>query len=405
MIARTRYLDRMTPYLHTPVIKVITGMRRTGKSTMLQQLSDYCVSLGAKPAGILQINMESLEYANITDGAALNDRVRKYFGSYKGQRYLFIDEVQEIPDWEKAVASLLAEKKTDITITGSNAHLLSSELATLITGRYVTLPVYPLTFSEHCVFRGLKNPEKNPQRADEFTRYLRYGGLPGIHQFPDVQGIIDEYLSSVMNSILLRDVVMRSAVRDPAMLERVCRFVFDAVGSIITAKRIADYAKSQRLKMTVDTAINYLRFLENAYLINRVPRYDIRGRRQLELYDKYYMGDLGLRHGFLGYRDGDIGGLLENVVHTELRARGYSVAIGKSGEYEIDFVAQRGEEKIYIQVAYLLAQEETVEREYRALESIPDSYPKYLLTMDPVRRTNRNGIVHQNLVDYLLAEP
>jgi uncharacterized protein len=401
MIERSAYIDRILPYMNTPVIKVISGIRRSGKSVIMNQIAEHLKKQGVKEKNILYLNMESLENENFGTYGELYKEVKTRFKGVKGPCYLFIDEVQEIPSWEKAVASFLAEHTADIVITGSNAHLLSSELSTLLTGRYVVIPVYPLTFAEHLTFRG-KAKEKN--HDEEFRRYLSYGGLPGIHHFNDNDDVVAEYLSSVMNSILLRDVVMRNAVRDPSLLEKICRYVFDNCGNITTAKGIADYAKSQRIKLSVDTAINYLSFLEGSYLVSRVPRYDIKGKKHLEVYDKYYMGDVGLRRGFIGYRDGDIGALLENVLYNELLMRGYNVSIGKIGEYEIDFIAEKGDGKIYIQCAYLLSAKLTVEREYRSLESIKDSFPKFVLSLDPVTQGVRNGIKHFRLTDFLLLK-
>jgi len=404
VIKRSSYIDQIIPFINKPVIKVITGIRRSGKSTILSQIAGYLHSQGVKEKNVLYINMESLAFSVITDYAALYRYVNDYFVNTKGQCYLLIDEVQEISSWEKAVTSFLADNVADIIITGSNAHLLSSELATLLTGRYVTIPVYPLTFSEFLTFRGKDTAINRAERMDELLVYMKYGGLPGIHHFDENPDVLNEYLSSVMNSILLRDVVMRNAVRDPALLEKICRFVFDNCGNITTAKGIADYARSQKLKLSVDTAITYLGYLAGAYLVTRVPRYDIKGKKHLDVYDKYYMGDVGLRHAFVGNRENDIGALLENILYNEMRVRGYTVSIGKAGEYEIDFVAEKNDTRFYAQVAYLLATPETIEREYRALELTGDSFPKYVLSLDQVQMGVRNGIRHVNFVDFLLSQ-
>jgi predicted AAA+ superfamily ATPase len=396
-------MEKILPFMDKPVIKVITGIRRSGKSVIMTQIADKLRNRGVKEKNIIYLNMESLENEQLCEYGALYKEVKTRCKGLKGRVYLFLDEVQEISSWEKALASLLAEDAVDIVITGSNAHLLSSELATHITGRYVVIPVYPLTFSEHIAFRGgVKTKEAGALDA-EFMNYLSFGGLPGIHHFGEKEMII-EYLSSVMNSILLRDVVMRNAVRDPALLEKICRYVFDNCGNVTTAKGIADYAKSQRLKLSVDTAINYLSFLEGSYLVSRVPRYDIKGKKHLEVFDKYYMGDVGLRRGFIGYRDNDISALLENILYNELQMRGYRVSIGKIGEYEVDFIAEKGEERIYIQCAYLLQSKETIEREYRSLEAVKDSFPKYIVSLDPVTQGVRNGIRHRRLPGFLLEK-
>lgn len=400
MIERQEYINRILPWMNQPMVKVLSGLRRSGKSVIMQQLVSHLKKEGIKDKNIVYINMESLENESLKTHGALYKDIKKKFKGIKGQCYLFIDEVQEIKSWEKAIASFLAEKTADIVITGSNAHLLSSELATLLTGRHIVISIYPLTFSEHCFFRG---KIKKEHRDEEFIRFMQFGGLPGIHHF-DTDELIYEYCSSVMNSILLRDVVMRNSVRDPSLLEKICRFVFDNCGNITTAKGIADYAKSQKLKLSVDTVINYISFLESAFLVSRVSRYDIKGKKHLEVYDKYYMGDVGLRRGFIGYRDNDISGIMENVIYNECRMRGYRTLVGKAGEYEIDFIAEKNNDRIYIQCAYLLSTEKTAEREYRSLEAVKDSFPKYLVTLDPVTRGNYNGIKHVRITDFLMAK-
>jgi uncharacterized protein len=404
MVIRKSYLERIEPYMNKPLIKVITGMRRCGKSTLLSQMSRHLVQKGVKEKNILVINMESLTFASITNHTELHRYVMDYFAKIKGPRYLFIDEVQEIPLWEKAIGSFLADAVADTTISGSNAHMLSSELATLLTGRYVAFQVYPLTFSEFLTFRGKSNAKDRSVRESEFAAYMRHGGLPGIHHFDGNEEVIREYLSSVMNSILLRDVVMRNAVRDPSLLERVCRFVFDNCGNITTAKGISDYARSQKMKLSVDTVISYIGYLSEAYLVSRVSRYDIKGKKHLEIYEKYYMGDIGLRNGFIGYRDNDIAAILENILFNEMQMRGFTASIGKIGDYEIDFIAAKDDRKIYIQVAYLLASRETIEREYRSLEEVPDSFPKYVVSLDTTLLGIRNGIKHYNFIDFILME-
>ncbi len=404
MIERTAHIERILPYINTPVIKVISGIRRSGKSVIMTQLAQRLKERGIKESNVLYYNMESLENETLRTYGELYKSVKAGFKGKKGPCYLFIDEVQEIPSWERVVSSIMAENIADIIITGSNAHLLSSELATLLTGRYVVFPVYPLTYSEHLTFRGKDKTRDKAVLEQEFTRYLFLGGLPGIHHFNDNEEVITEYLASVMNSILLRDVVMRNAVRDPSLLEKICRFVFDNCGNITTAKGIADYAKSQRIKLSVDTAINYLSFLESSFLVSRVPRYDIKGKRHLEVFDKYYMGDVGLRRGFIGYRDNDVAALLENILYNELLMRGYRPRIGKIGEYEIDFIAEKGEERIYIQCSYLLSSKAAIEREYRSLEAVKDSFPKYVLSLDPVMQGVRNGIRHRRIEEFLIAK-
>lgn len=282
-------------------------------------------------------------------------------------------------------------------VTGSNANLLSSELATYLTGRYVEFPIFPLSFQEFLEFRSPYAGE----RREEFKLFLKYGGLPGIHHFDLSDETVFAYLNGVYNTLILKDVVTRNQLRDPNQLDRITRFAFDNCGNILTAKRIADFLKSQKISTSVDKVMNYLSFLEQAHLLKKVLRYDLKGLRNLELYEKYYMGDIGLRHGLLGYRDRDISGLLENVVYLELLGRGYQVSIGKWGDREVDFVAERAGERLYLQVALQLSTPETLEREFSVLEKIEDNFQKIVLSLDEFQSINRGGIRHINLLDFL----
>lgn len=294
--------------------------------------------------------------------------------------------------------SLPADDRADLTITGSNAGLLSSNLATRIAGRYVQFPVLPLIYREFLDFRGKAVAES----AEEFRRYIRYGGLPGIHAVPLEDETVFPYLNALYNTIVLKDVVSRNRILDPGQLDRIIRFVFDNAGSITTAKRIADFLKSQRMTAGVDKVIHYLTCLEDAFLLHRVLRFDIKGLRHLELYEKYYVGDVGLRHGFLGYRDGDISGVIENIVFLELLHRGYHVSIGKLANREIDFIAERQNERLYVQVCLTLAGQETQEREFSVLEQVRDNHPKVVLSLDEFQHVSRGGIQHRNLREWLL---
>ena len=402
MFIRKHYVKKILPFVDKPVIKVITGLRRVGKSTFLQMLKDHLLKKGVSEKNILCINKESLEYDFIHDYQDLNKFVKNAFTSVQGKRYLFIDEVQEIKLWEKAVTSLFTEEKTDIYITGSNAHLLSSELATLLSGRYVSFPIYPLCFQEFLQFRNT-----TPQKADlnkEFSLFLQYGGLPGIHFLDFKEEVIYHYLNSIFNTILLKDVVTRHRIRDVSQLKNITRFVFDNCGQIVSSKRISDYLKSQKIRITVDTVQNYLHYLQNAFLISKTSRYDLKGKRHLEFYEKYYMGEIGMRHGFIGYRKDDISGLLENIVYLELLKRGYNVSIGKLEDKEIDFIAEKEKSRLYFQVAYLLASPETEIREFSPLERINDNYTKIVLSLDKEWGEERRGILRKNIIQFLLED-
>jgi predicted AAA+ superfamily ATPase len=402
MIPRNKYLQKILPFMDKPVIKVITGMRRVGKSTFLKMLMAYLYEKDVYENQILYINKESLEFEFIRNHQDLYSFVTSYFSSGNLKRYIFIDEIQEIEGWEKTVNSLLSDRFADLYITGSNANLLSSELATLLSGRYILLSIYPLSFKEYLDFRNKKNNHINQE--DEFSGFLKYGGLPGIHELEYTEEVIFQYLNSIFNTILLKDVVSRHKIRNVTLLENITRFIFDNCGSIITSKRISDYLKSQKVKISVETVLNYLKYLQDAFFLYKVNRFDIKGKRYLEIYEKYYMGDIGLRHGFLGYRKDDVSGLLENIVYLELLNRGYKVTIGKLAEKEVDFIAEKAGQKIYFQVCYLLTSIEVEKREFSPLERIDDNYPKIVLSMDKDWGDERKGILRKNIVEFLLEE-
>lgn len=398
-IKRQEYVNKIMPYLGKPVIKVISGMRRVGKSTIVRQLIEELEKNSVLAENILYINKESLQWDSIRDYKDLHTYISEYFkASTEQQKYIFIDEIQEIREWERSVNSMLSECYADITITGSNAHLLASDLTTFLSGRYIEFMVYPLTFKEFLDFRTANSGDIR----ESFKLFLRYGGLPGIHAFELNDNYIFQYLNAIYNTLVLKDVVSRHHIKDPAQLDLIIRYIFDNCGNITTAKRITDYLKNQRITASVDKVINYLNYLEEGFLIHRARRFDMKGLRHLEINEKYFTGDIGLRHGLLGYKDQDIGGLLENIVYLELLHRGYSIQTGKWDDLEVDFIAEKQNERIYIQVAYLLPQPETVQRELTPLEKIPDNYPKMILTMDEFQAGNRNGIIIQNLIDFLL---
>ncbi len=399
-INRPEYLDRIRPFLNKPVIKVLTGMRRVGKSTIVKLLIDELEASGTPVENIIYINKESLEWEFISGYRELHSYVTERCASaLPGPRYVCIDEVQEIEGWERAVNSFLSEDLADIVITGSNAHLLASEISTVLSGRYIEFPVYPLTFREFLSFRN----DVSGNVRENFALFLRYGGLPGIHGFELTDDLVFPYLNSIYNTLVLKDVVSRNSIKDPGLLDRIIRFVFDNCGNITTAKRISDYLKNQKLSVSVDTVMKYLGYLESAFLVRKARRYDIKGLRVLDLYEKWYAGDIGLRHGFIGYRDADVSGIIENCVYLELLQRGYDVQIGKFNDLEIDFVAERQQERLYVQVAWSLGDARTIEREFGVLEKIRDNFPKIVLTMDEFQKIDRNGICSIYLPDFLLG--
>jgi predicted AAA+ superfamily ATPase len=400
-VQRTIYLDSIDKWIGTPVVKVLTGMRRVGKSILLRQISERLKARTNDPRKVLLVSTESIKYEmvrNHRDLHQLAEEARKE--SPDGRLALLVDEVQNVDHWERAVASLAAEGPFELFLTGSNASLLASDLATRIAGRYIEFPVFPLTFGEFIEFR--KAAGSSADEAEMFRSFIRYGGLPGIHHvlFTDEQ--IDQYLNGIYSTIILRDVVDRYSVRNPRLLEDICTFLFDSIGATLSAKKIADYLKSQRRSATVDTVLNYVGFLESSYAIRRARRFDIRGKRHLEVQDKFFLGDIGLRYARLGHRDNDIAAILENIVFLELLCRGYSVSVGKVGPLEVDFVAVSQGSRIYIQVCYRMEQPETREREFRSLRSIEDNYPKIVLSLDDFPASDAGGIRHLNLVDFLL---
>jgi predicted AAA+ superfamily ATPase len=324
--------------------------------------------------------------------------VTNRFKDVEGKKYLFIDEVQEIEGWEKALSGFLTDHTADLFITGSNSRMLSSELATYISGRYIEFKLYTLTFSEFLRFRNVSASEKI---ENEFSLFMKYGGFPGIHRMEYDDEVIEQYTSSIYSTILLKDVVSRNGLRDIVLLERIAQFTADNCGNITSSKKIADFLKSQKMKGSVDTVQSYLGMLSAAFIFHKVSRFDIKGKRLLEIHEKYYSGDIGLKHSLLGYKMNDIAGHLENIVYLELLSRGYKVNIGKLNDLEIDFIATRSNQQIYLQVSYLLADNKTIAREFGALEKITDNYPKIVLSLDKFFDSNRNGIKWYNLIEFL----
>ena len=410
-VVRERYLGAIKAFIDQPVVKVLKGMRRVGKSVIMRLLIEQLIDSGVPAANILYINKESLEFDAVKDYRDLYRYAVDFFKDgvvATGRKYILIDEIQEIEGWERAVASFLADGLGDVVISGSNASLLSSELATLISGRYVEIPVYPLTFREFLTFRKDKKDkgdgaDKAADTETEFKNYLRYGGLPGIHQLPFNDEVIFSYLNSILNTVLYKDVITRHKIRDASIFDKLVRYLFDNVGNITTAKKVADYFKSQRIRTSVDTVLNYINYVEASLLIDKAPRYDIKGRKLLEFFDKIFLNDIGLRHGLIGYREKDINGLLENIVFKELQARGYKMSIGVIDQMEIDFIAEKQNDKKYIQVCYSLGNEAAIEREFGNLEKIKDNYEKIVISMDRFFPAERNGIIHRYVIDFLLG--
>ena len=401
MIKRKKYLDRLIPFIDKPLIKAITGIRRCGKSTLLRQIAEVIIEKGVKPNQIITINKELFEFDFIRTYADLHNYISNKTKSTHKKYYLFIDEVQEIEDWEKAINSFLAEEKYDIYISGSNARMLSSDLATLIAGRYIEFKIYTLTFSEFEEIYSLKH--KNKKHTDVFAEFIKYGGFPGLHKLDWEEEILRQYLSAIYSTVVLNDVVVRNQIKDVSILNHILDFVASNCGNITTAKSIRDFSKSQNRNVSTDTVLNYLHYAMGALLIHQVKRFDLIGKKVLETYEKYYMCDTGLIYSMIGNSPDLISGQLENVVYIELLSRGYNVLIGKNKEKEIDFIAEKNNEKIYIQVCKTLIGERVEAREYEAFAGVLDHFPKYVLSLDNFDfSTNKNGIHWMNIKDFLL---
>ncbi len=404
MIKRELYLKQIRNFIDKPIIKVITGMRRSGKSMILKLISEELLEKGVSPQNIIYINFESLMFDDLTEFKALYRYIIEKSQNLKGKIYILLDEIQEVQHWEKAINSFMVDLDCDIYITGSNANLLSSELATYIAGRYIEIKIYPLSFAEYIDFAKKQNPQKILTKEEYFEEYLQFGGLPGIHNFNYDKNNIYQYLADIYNSILLKDVIAKNNIRDVDLLERIVLYAFDNIGNTFSAKNVSDFLKSQGRKLSRETVYNYLKALENAYILSRVQRYDIKGKSILETMEKFYLMDLGFRHTKLGYRSNDIAGYLENIIYLELLRRKYTVNIGKLQTKEIDFIGSFQEKKLYVQVTYLLSSPETIEREFSPLKNIEDNYPKYVLSMDNLKEDNIEGIIRKKIIDFLLEE-
>ena len=401
MIVRERYMRIIRDFIDKPVVKVITGMRRSGKSALLELTRGELISRGVDKNNIIFMNFESLRYEALKDYKALYAEVMRRAEMAEGRVYILLDEIQEVDAWEQVINSFRVDLDCDIYVTGSNAKLLSGELATLLAGRYVEIRVYPLDFHEFLDFAAQNEDEAKLSRSEQFADFLRFGGLPGIHLMKWDEERLTQYLHDIYNSVLLKDVIARNKIRDTALLESIILYLMDNVGNTFSSKTISDFLKSQGRKLSTETVYNYLKALENAFLIHKAVRFDIKGKRLLETQEKYYLSDLGLRYAVMGYRDNDIAGILENTVYLELLRRGYTVRIGKQGVAEVDFVAERADERIYIQVCYVLTPENT-DREFAPLEEIQDNYEKVVISTDTLLRINRGGIKQKNIIDFLM---
>lgn len=394
-------MERLFKYKDKPLIKVITGIRRCGKSVILKLLQAELVRQGVAEERIIYLDFESFQWSALKRAGSFYEYISNRI-SRENRCYLLFDEIQEVAGWERAINSFSVDFNVEIYITGSNSHVLSSELATFLSGRYVELNLFTLSFSEHLLFRGSLTGKSIEDLHGAFTEYLRTGGFPVLHMASCDQETAMKIVYDIYSSVILRDVVQRYKIRDVELLERVVRFVFDNVGNKFSAGNVVDYFKSQYRKIDINTVYNYLNALEGAFIVHRIPRYDIKGKEILKTNEKYFVGDHGLVYAVMGYRDRFISGILENIVMSELLRRGYRVFTGKSNEREIDFIAEKNERKVYVQVAYKISEPATFEREFSVLLEIRDHHPKYVVTMDEVWRDNVDGVKHLHIADFLL---
>jgi len=396
---RNLYLAKLIQFKDLPFIKVVTGIRRCGKSTLLSLFEKHLLDSGVSAEFIIRMNFESFEYDDIVSYKELHEAIKSKMEKPSEKYYVLLDEVQQVESWEKVVNSFLVDSNVDIYITGSNAYLLSSELSTLLSGRYVEIKMLPLSFKEFLDFTA---GDATIDHRSAFNTYLEFGGLPTIAGLLDRPETIDAFLEGIVNTVLMKDVIDRNNIRDTALLESVLKFIAANIGNVVSTKKISDYLTSSGRKVTSDTIDNYLRMLENAFIIYKANRYDLKGKLFLKTLEKYYVVDMGIRNKMTGLRNTDIGFVLENIVFLELIRRGYTVSIGKVGPLEVDFVATKLNEKSYYQVSATIMDASTRERELRPLRSISDNYSKIILTMDETPFNDYDGIKVQNIIEFLL---
>lgn len=401
MIERPMYIDRIMAYCDTPFIKILTGVRRCGKSTILKMIMEKLHTEKKIPLDrIISYRFDSMEYEGMTAKEMFTDLKGKL--SKDGKTYLFLDEMQEIDGWERVVNSLASDYDVDIYVTGSNSRMMSSEISTYLTGRYIAFRIYTLSFEEFLTFKAKYAKIGDPK--EELAEYIRLGGFPATHLQNYTQDEVYTIVRDIYNSTIFSDIVRRNQVRKIDQLERVVKYTFQNVGNIFSAKSISDYLKSEHRKIDNETVYRYLEKLEKAYLIHRCQRYDLRGKEILKTQEKFYLADTALRYSVLGYNMDSVAASLENVVYLELCRRGYTVQIGKTPDGEIDFVAVKQNEKIYVQVTQEIRTEKTEKREYERLLEIQDNYPKYVLLTDKFAGGNYKGIKTMHVADFLLSK-
>jgi predicted AAA+ superfamily ATPase len=400
VIYRPMYVDKIMAYVDTPFVKILTGVRRCGKSTILQMIKDKLQQeRNIQPQQIVSYHFDSMEYDDMSAKEMFQELKSKLVPGKK--TYFFLDEVQEIQGWEKVVNSLATDHDVDLYVTGSNSRMMSSEIETYLTGRYISFRIYTLSFAEYLTFKKTYDAVSDPKI--ELASYVRLGGFPATHLQKHSQDEVYTIVRDIYNSTIFSDIVKRNQIRKIDQLERVVKYTFQNVGNTFSAKSISDFLKSERRSLDNETVYSYLEKLEKAYLLHRCSRYDLQGKEILKTQEKFYLADTSLRYSVLGYNADSIASSLENLVYLELCRRGYTVNIGKLGDSEIDFIATRQNEKLYVQVTQEINSEKTEKREYDRLLSIRDNYPKYVLRTDEFAGGNYEGIHTMHVADFLLS--
>ena len=401
MINRPLYVDKIMAYVDTPFVKILTGVRRCGKSTILKMIMErLSAEYGVSKERIISCRYDSMEYEDMTAKQMYSHLKEQIVPN--GKTYLFLDEIQEIEGWEKVINSIASDYDVDLYVTGSNSRMMSSEISTYLTGRYISFHIFTLSFSEYLTFKSQYTMIDNPKR--ELANYLRLGGFPATHLREYSQDEVYTIVRDIYNSTVFSDIVKRNQIRKIDQLERVVKYTFNNIGNTFSAKSISDYLKSEHRSIDNETVYSYLEKLEKAYLLHRCSRYDLQGKQILKTQEKFYLADTSLRYSVLGYSVDSVASSLENVVYLELCRRGYVVNVGKTADGEIHFVATRQNEKLYIQVTQQINSEKTEKREYERLLAIHDNYPKYVLTADDFAGGNYEGIKTMHVADFLLSD-